>query len=258
MQVGALNYGGYMEAINYEDAMYPIRTDFAAAHNRYWARLGQPGAWWTSAERIDIAKEIRAVWDCSLCAERRDALSPNAVRGEHTAVTSLPPLAIDAIHRIVTDASRLSRTWYQSLIEGGLSEGQYIEIVGTVVAMVSIDSFATAIGVSERELPTPRNGEITRYRPASAGSDDAWVPMVSVDNAGTAEEDLWVSGRTGNVIRAMSLVPDEVRTLKDLSAAHYLAMADVPKTGVDRGGPLNRSQIELVAGRTSALNACYY
>ena len=79
--------------------------------------------------------------------------------------------------------------------------------------------------------------------------------MVHVDNAGTPEADLWPSGKTGNVIRALSLVPDEVRTLKDLSAAHYLDNADVRRAGVDRGDALDRTQIELVAARTSSLNA---
>ncbi len=82
--------------------------------------------------------------------------------------------------------------------------------------------------------------------------------MVDIHNAGTPEEDLWVSGKTGNVVRAMSLVPDEVRTLCELSDAHYLAMPLVRQPGVDAGRALNRSQIELVAGRVSALNQCFY
>jgi hypothetical protein len=55
----------------------------------------------------------------------------------------------------------------------------------------------------------------------------------------------------------MSLVPDEVRTLADLSGVHYLAMVDVPNPGAARGH-LTRPQMELVAGRVSALNGCFY
>jgi hypothetical protein len=53
------------------------------------------------------------------------------------------------------------------------------------------------------------------------------------------------------------LVPDEVRTLADLSAVHYLGMADVPDPRAARGH-LTRPQMELVAGRVSALNSCFY
>ena len=245
--------------IDYSSSPYAIRADFAESHRRFWQRLASPGCWWTSAERIAIAAEVRAAWDCPLCQARREALSPFSVEGEHTCVTDiLPEPAIDAIHRITTDASRLTKEWYQGLLSQGLSEGQYIEIVGTIVSMVSIDSFCMAMGLALNPLPEPSEGEPQRYRPAKAGADDAWVPMVNADNTDSPESDLWVANQTGNVVRAMSLVPDEVRTLKDLSAAHYLAMSDVRKSGYNGGRALTRSQMELVAGRTSALNACYY
>jgi hypothetical protein len=87
--------------------------------------------------------------------------------------------------------------------------------------------------------------------------EDAWVPMIPEHNNGGAEADLWAQGRSGNVIRAMSLVPDEVRTLSDLSAAHYLPNHRVADP-VARGEHLDRQQMELIAGRVSALNQCYY
>ena len=127
--------------------------------------------------------------------------------------------------------------------------------------MVSIDSFADAIGVERRVLPVADESatDMSGYNAATAVvTDQAWVPMVPEINEGTPEADLWPSGLTGNVIRAMSLVPDEVRTLKDLSAAHYLPNELVRSAGVDAGRSLHRSQMELVAGRVSALNACYY
>lgn len=246
--------------VRYDDAPFPLRDDFADSHSRFWERLAAPGSWWTSAQRIDIARQTRAAFRCPLCHVRRRALSPNTVDGAHATLdTRLPDAAVEAVHRIATDASRLSRRWYQGLLAQGLSEGQYVEIIGTVVSLVSIDSFALALGLPERPLPeTAGSGEPSGYRPSSAAADDAWVPMVPEHNAGTPEADLWPDGKTGNVVRAMSLVPDEVRTLKDLSAAHYLAMADVRKPGYDAGRALSRSQMELLAGRTSALNACYY
>ncbi len=81
--------------------------------------------------------------------------------------------------------------------------------------------------------------------------------MVPANNAGTPEADLWPAGRTGNVIRAMSLVPDEVRTLSDLSEVHYLPNARVRDPSASQGS-LIRSQIELVAGRVAVLNDCFY
>jgi hypothetical protein len=80
--------------------------------------------------------------------------------------------------------------------------------------------------------------------------------MIPAREATGAEADLWSRGRTGNVIRALSLVPDEVRGLKDLSAAHYMTPEEMIDLGAGR--TLDRAQIELVAGRVSALRECFY
>ena len=248
-----------MSDLSYEGAACQVRTDFGASHSRFWHRLAGPGAWWTGPERVDIAREARAARSCERCRQRKAALSPDQVGGEHDTVSELPPSATDAVHRIVTDAPRLTRSWYQGVLDSGLTEGQYIELLGTVVGLVSIDSFCRAIGVALHELPPPRPGEISRYEPDRLERDEAaWIRMVPMVNEGTAEDDLWVSGRTGYVIRAMSLVPDEVRTLNDLSSAHYLENRHVRTAGYDPGGALSRSQMELLAARVSLLNQCYY
>ena len=247
-----------MAIICYCNSEYPVRADFADSHSRFWKSLARPGAWWTGAERVAIAREARAAPECGLCLASKAALSPAAVTGEHDRVSDLPETAVDAVHRIVTDAARLTRSWYLKRIGSGLSDGHYVEIVGIVVSLASVDAFCRAMGVPLPPLPEPVPGEPSGHRPERLATDEGWVPMVPPENAGTAEADLWPSGRTGNVIRAMSLVPDAVRTLKDLSAVHYLANENVRKAGVDRGGALTRSQMELLAGRVSALNQCYY
>ena len=155
------------------------------------------------------------------------------------------------------DASRLTRKWYEARLSDGLSDGQYVEIVGTVVAVVSIDQFCRGVGIPEHPFPLPLPGEPSSYRPRSAGADEAWPAMVPANNFGTPEADLWPAGQTGNVIRAMSLVPDEVRTLGDLGAVHYLPNDRVSDPAASQGS-LTRPQIELIAAKVSALNDCFY
>lgn len=244
---------------SFENAGVPVRSDISDSHNRYWSRLSQPGNWFSAQQRVAIAQASREAQSCKLCHESAEALSPLSIKGSHTSTVDLPELVVDTVHRIVTDASRLSASWYRKQLDLGLSEGEYIEIVGTLVAVISIDTFSDALGVEREPLPQPQSGEPSGYTPATAtSSDQAWVPMLDPDNEGTPEADLWPPNRTGNVVRAMSLVPDEVRTLIDLSAAHYLPMPLVRQAGVDAGRALSRSQMELLAGRVSALNQCYY
>ena len=241
-----------------------VRDDLRSAHVRYWHRLARAGANWSGAERLAIARETRHAPGCGFCRRLKDSLSPYAVTGEHGVDPEnrnlLPAAAVDAVHRIVNDASRLTRPWYERTLAAGLTDGEYVELVGTVVSVVSVDSFCRGVGAPLHPLPEPEPGDATGYRPATAAHDgESWVPMVPFDNSGTPEADLWPPKRTGNVIRALSLAPDEVRTLHDLGGAQYIdhGLVRDPSAGRE-GGALSRDQIELVAGRVSILNDCFY
>jgi alkylhydroperoxidase family enzyme len=245
-----------MRDFEYGDAPVPVRADLRAAHRRAWERLARPGTWWTGPERLAIAAEVRQAAHCALCRERSKALSPLHVAGKHEHLGALSEAAVEVIHQVTRDPARLSKTWFEKTLAGGLSDAQYVEIVGVVVTVVSIDSFCRGIGVPLRPLPEPQPGDPSRYRPPGALPEGAWVPMIRERRARGAEADLYSTFRTGNVIRALSLVPDEVRGLQDLSAAHYLSPEQVIDLRARRA--LDRAQIELVAGRVSALNECFY
>src|SRR5581483_2953833 len=102
----------------------------------------------------------------------------------------LPDAAIDAIHRVVTDSGRLTQCWFQqTMASGEITDAQYVEIIDVVVTVVSIDSFCRGIGVPLHPLPEPQEGEPSRYRPATAQLQEAWVPMIPVEGATGAEAD---------------------------------------------------------------------
>jgi hypothetical protein len=243
--------------LDYHDAPVPVRVDLVAAQSRAWERLARPGSWWTGAERVAIAAELRHAAGCALCRRRREALSPLAVAGQHDSLGALPEAAVEAIHQVANDPGRLSRVWFEKLLAAGLGDAPYVELLGVVVTVLSIDRFARALGLSPRPLPEPRPGEPARRRPAGAQAGEAWVPMIPAAAATGPEADLYPRvPKVPNVVRALSLVPDEVRGLLDLSAAHYLSPAQM--MDLSAGRALDRLQIELLAGRVSALNECFY
>ena len=116
----------------FDNTPYPIRDDLVAAYRGFWDRLANAGTWWTGEERVAIAAEVRKALTCSYCAERKEALSPYNFPGEHDAAenTPLDALAIDAVHRIITDQTRITKSWVQDSVQAGLSEGKYAELVG--------------------------------------------------------------------------------------------------------------------------------
>jgi hypothetical protein len=239
----------------FDYAGLPIPEAMRAAHRRAWERLAAPGAWWTGAERVAIAAQVRAARTCALCQERKAALSPHTVAGEHVATELLPAPAAEAAHRIASDPGRLTHAWYEKTLAAELTDAHYVELLGIVVTVVNLDALHRALGVAPEPLPVPRAGEPSRERPPAA-LGGAWVPWLALDSA-PARELFGGRPRVPNVARALSLVPDAVRQLRELSEVHYLPIDDVidPRA---RLRTLSRPQMELVAGRVSALNECFY
>ena len=253
----SMNSKGGM-AFDYADAPFPIREDIPAAHRAYWETLAKPGSWWSGEERVAIAAACRQAISCGLCARRVEALSPNSVMGEHDGDLLLPASAVDAVHRIVTDQHRITRQYVENNVAQGLAKEAYVELVGVVVAVLSIDEFHRALGLELEPLPTPEAGEISRYRPAMLSDDVGFVPTVPPDGSVGNEADLWPQGRTANVVRALTLVPDAMRDWRALAGAQYLSFAAMRNMGQHETRAIDRMQMELIAARVSAVNQCFY
>jgi hypothetical protein len=246
-------------AFDYSGSPFQIREDIPETHRRVWEWIASPGAWWTGTERVAIAAEVRRAPECALCLERKAALSPMAVSGEHDHTNALPAAAVDAVHRLVTDASRLSKTWLEKMLAEGISDAHYVELLGIVVSLVSVDAFHRALGLPLEPLPASLPGEPSRERPEGAREGMAWIATLDKDTATGPYADLFPKApQVPNVMRAMSLVPDNVRMLSTLSAAHYVPHGIVAKVAAETGRAISRSQIELIAGRVSARNECFY
>lgn len=248
-----------MDSFSYSTSPYAIRRDLQDAYRSYWNDLSSVGSWWTGTQRIAIAQEVRNAMSCSYCKARKQALSPYNFPGTHDHSESLPELAIDAVHRIVTDQNRITQAWIDANVEHGLNEEKYVELLGVVVTVFSIDEFNRALGLALEPLPQPQPGEPDQYRPALAARGTGFVSMLPTSGNFTArEKGLWPEKRSANVLRALSLVPDAVREWSKVAHAQYLPPEQLTQFKPDLGRSINRMQIEVVAGRVSSINECFY
>jgi hypothetical protein len=234
----------------------PIRADIREAHRAIWEHVRAPGAWWTGRQRVAIAAAARRADTCTLCRTRKASLSPQGVASTHDGNDELPAHVVDVVHRVRTDPARLSRPWFDSVIASGIEVPAYVELIGVVTLTTGMDYFARALGIAPFPFPAPLPGEPSRHLPASAKPGTAWVPMIDPADATGPEADLYGEGFIPNIVRALSLVPDEVRALKMSSDAHYVAVAQIGDPTVRRA--LDRMQMELIAARVSAMNECFY
>lgn len=246
-----------MMALDYAGAAIAVREDVGAAQRMAWHRIGEAGIWWSGAERVAIAAEVRNATGCRLCQQRKAALSPFAIDGVHDSVSDLPAPAVDAIHRIRTDPGRLTRSWYERLVELGLDDGKYVELVVVLALTVAVDTFAHAIGSKAWPLPRPAPGEPVRIRPDGLTDEGAYVPTIPSGLAGPAEADLY-NPTAANIYRAISLVPDQARLFYAILGAQYLPPSLVQRADANGGRAISRPQMELLAARVSTLNGCFY
>ena len=242
----------------YNSSAFPIREDIPLAYRQYWQALANAGSWWTGAQRVAIAQEVRNASRCGFCTQRRQALSPNSVQGQHDSSTELSALAIDAVHRIITDQTRITQTFVDELAANGLSNEAYVELAGVAVSVFSIDEFNRALGLPPEPLPEPVPGEASHYRPQQAVAGTGFVPMLPPDGDTGNEEGIWPGGRSANVLRAFTLVPNAFREWLAIGKVQYLAVEDMVNMFQPEGRSINRMQIELIAGRVSAINQCFY
>jgi hypothetical protein len=130
------------------------------------------------------------------------------------------------------------REWVAG-ITAELGDPAYVELVGVVARGSAVDAFHRALGIPLPDDPDPRPGEPSRGPEPPLRQGIAWVPMPM-----------------GSIAHALGLVPAEDAAQEDLHGPLYLTyeeMGDLTLTG-----GLSRAQMELVAGRTSAINECFY
>jgi alkylhydroperoxidase family enzyme len=246
-----------MVEIDYSGAPVAVRDDLKETHAFLWEHVRSPGCWWSGAERVAMVRTARGAAECRLCKERQAALSPNAVQGTHGSDGALPQNVVEVVHRVRSDPGRLSREWYERRLAAGLTDAAYVEIVGVVALSAGVDYFARALGVPPLALPEPKSGAPSGYRPAGAVGGTAWVPMVEPEGALGPEAGLYENAAfVPNIMKALSLVPDEARALRRSSDTHYVPAERIPDPSARR--VLDRMQMELVASRVSALNQCFY
>ncbi len=241
-------------------APFAIRADLDRAHARAWEHLARPGTWWDGAQRLAMVQACREALDCALCRERAAALSPFAVEGAHDSTSCLPDNVVEAVHRIRTDSGRLTESWFRRTIDGGLSETEYVELVGVVSIGTALDTLAKGLGIPEQPIPEPLPGEPSRLRPANARRTLAWVATLEPEDVTDADPDPYgdkTPDLVANIHRGLSVVPAEVAAFFELDDVIYLPQFALKDFATEYRA-ISHAQMELVAARVSLINRCRY
>ena len=237
----------------YHDSDLPVRPALEAAHQQALDSISRPGRWWNARERVAIAAAARAARVEAGLQEPDDDTGNDA---------QLPDAARRVAQQVAVSVSALDRDFCTRALEQGLGDTQYCETVGVVSRLVNVDIFARGIGVPPRPLAPAQAGEPTRERPVTARDEGAWIETVPGGRRGKHEAvEIYGTNTVEGapfIYRALSLVPEEARGLVALGRAQYVEIADFMDMDFTFEPQISRAQVELLAARVSAINACFY
>ena len=237
----------------YHDCELPIREQLASTHTRALASFSEPGRWWDGGQRAAIVAQAR---DARCDTGLQDQAVPGPAAGD------IPDSAKRIARQVAVSTNDLERSFFDDAIADGLTDTQYVEIVGIVSRLADLDVFARGIGVPPRTLAEPTTGEPSRIRPETARNEGAWADSIPGGRRGKQEAvDTYGSNAVEGapfIYRALSLVPEEAQGLIALGAAQYLNIGDFMDLNFSYEPEITRAQVELVAARVSAINECFY
>lgn len=190
---------------------------------KQWQRLASAGTWFTGEQRVGIARVAR-----------------QAQAGLDTGCDKLPGITVEAASKIAMDAHNIDQVWVEQCFAGGLTPLQMVELTAIVAQLSTIDTYTTGIGETLRELPEPLPGDPGRKEVKGAKLTRGWYPTRGVAGAPNC----------------FSAVAAENEALHDIHEAMYLGMQEMADVSIVK--TLHRSQIELLAARTSNYNDCFY
>jgi alkylhydroperoxidase family enzyme len=210
-------------SFDFSDSAITIRSEISKALRKEWSFLAAPGTWWSGEERVAIAAEAR-----------------RAMAGEPSG-DELPSAVAGVVRTVAADSPLITAQWVADLEAEGIDPPSYVEIIGVVSRLSSADLFHIALGMSLEPLPSPQSGEPSRRRPPTdVVVGKSFVPMV----------------RQVSIPQTLSLVPAETVAWQELSDVMYMTLQDMGDP--DFRHALHRTQMELVAARTSQINECFY
>lgn len=237
----------------YSDTNFPVPASVEALHEDELLSFARAGTWGTAKQRTAVAAAARKA--------RVDAGVQESVGDEAPAEFSeLPESVLRLAREVALGGIGIDLKFCQQVQADGLSEGAYVEVVGLVARLSHLDVFARGIGVPSRMLTEPVEDKApSMQRPSVAKNEGFFTASIpSAPEGGDLAIEIFGSEPAPNIVRSLSLVPDEARRLNKVINEEYFSAETIFNLTHSSLKAISRPQMELVAAKISALNQCFY
>ena len=232
---------------------YPVAPEIETLHASELASFTQCGTWGRAAQRAAIAATARAA--------RSEAGLQEPSGEQHTSdAAQVPGAALRLAREVALGGIRIDRAYCHAVQAEGVSEGAYVEIVGVVSRLVNLDVFARGLGLPPRSIGAASDASKPSFKRPNEAVDEGFftASVPSAPAGGALAESLYGKDPTGNILRTLSLVPEEARRLISLVSHQYFPATQLMDFNADSRHALSRAQIEVVAAKVSERNQCFY
>ncbi|MFT4562639.1 MAG: hypothetical protein ACI9BW_002385 [Gammaproteobacteria bacterium] len=237
----------------YSDTTLPITAATSSLHEDELLSFARPGTWGTAAQRTAIAAEARKA--------RAEVGEQESIGDEKLVDTAeLPEAARRVARAVALGGIGIDRKFCEQAQADGVTEGAYVEIVGLVARLAHLDVFARGIGLPSRQLLDPvEDTSPSMERPSVAKKEGFFTASIpSSPEGGEIALSLFGDQPAPNIVRSLSLVPDEARRLIRVVDEEYFSMETMMNLTYSSHDSISRPQLELVAAKVSELNQCFY
>lgn len=237
----------------YSDTELEIAAQTEVLHEDELLSFARVGTWGTAAQRTAIAAEARKA---RCAAGVQESVGDEALAD----LVELPEPARRVARAVALGGINIDRDFCQQAQADGVTEGAYVEIVGLAARLAHLDVFARGIGVPVRKLGAPvEDREPSRERPSVAKKEGFFTASIpSAPAGGELAVSLFGNQPAPNILRSLSLVPDEARRLNALLNQEYFSMETIFDFTYSSHNSITRPQLELIAAKVSELNQCFY
>ena len=229
----------------YSQSKFPIRDELQKVHAAQHQALLRNGDWLSSEERNWIIQFFRKT------------LGYNGPTPTLLTRSSAQKKAIIAIvGTLVAGGKFIEKSLFIDALEVGISEEEYAEIVSLVSRLINFYYFGLAVGIPFEPYPVYKSKEAEKSKLKELKNEGAWLRTLPFD---TDEGRLvYKNLQAPFIFRAVSQAPKEAISIIELANVQYLPAMQMQNLNFAYSDKFPRPFIELVAGRTSSINECFY
>ena len=237
----------------YSDSEFSVPALLDELHSKEIASLSGVGTWGSAAQRHAVATTTR---------NTRFKMGVQEASGDANDNTddSLPAAVKRLAESVAQGGTDIDAEFCRQVQAEGVTEGAYVEVVSVAARIVNLDVFARGIGVPVRQFPPPQDAQAPSFeRPEEAIDEGFFTATIPNGPAGgKTGESLFGGQPAGNILRTLSLVPEEARNVIGLVQTQYYDNSTFMDFSAQRHHALTRAQMEVVATKVSAHHQCFY